>query len=117
MYNLECQDKVKDCVFIIQKLEDFGLRKICKGYFYVIKILDYILSEGTEIRSFGEDVYPVVAEFFNVKVNTIERNIRNYIKIISRDLPQNVLNLNSCEGLSCCKFICKLKFLISQILI
>ena len=106
------EEKVKDCVYIMQKLNEFGLYKKSVGLFYLIKILDYIMNEERDIVSFQEDVYPFIAEFFGVDERTIERNIRNFIMIVCRDC-NNVEIVNNLQGLSCCKFIYKIKDMIS----
>ena len=101
------EEKVKDCVYIMKKLDEMGLYKKSVGLFYLIKILDYIMNEERDIVSFQEDVYPFIAEFFGVDERTIERNIRNFIMIVCRDCD-NVEIVNNLQGLRCCKFIYKL---------
>lgn len=110
------EEKVKDCVYIIQKLNEIGINKKCVGYFYLIKILDFLMNGDCEIVSFCEDVYPVVAKFFDVNESTIERNIRNLIMIICRDC-ENAELVDKIKGLSCCKFIYKIKDIISLFIV
>ena len=108
MVKEEFNEKIKHCVYIIRKLKQLGVYNGCIGFAYLVKVLDLVLTKDKDVYCFGSEVYPEVAKFFGVKENTIERNIRNLIKILCRDSV--CCELFDCENPpSCCKLIYILK--------
>ena len=89
------------------------------GFYYLIEILNLLINQGIKVKSYSNQIYPIVALKYNKSVCTIERNIRNLIdKCWSVDLLKR-LNIfyHGNKKPSCCKFIELLKMYInSQIL-
>ena len=116
MVKKEFNEKIKHCIFIIRKLKQLGVYYGCIGFAYLVKVLDFVLTNDKDVYCFNSEVYPEVAKYFGVNENTIERNIRNLIKILCRDRVG--CELFDCENPpTCCKFIYILKDIIRSSLI
>ena len=88
------------------------------GFYYLIDILELIINQNFEVKSFSIEVYPQVASRYNKSAWTVERDIRNSIdktwkKGFGDELKKFYFKL---EKPSCCEFIHLLKtFILAEI--
>lgn len=70
-------DKVEK--ILNQALPKFGISPSIKGYHYICKAVKIVLDNPEITISFSKQVYPEMANTFNVSAMSIERSIRNAI--------------------------------------
>lgn len=97
--------------FIKTKLNELGISNHFVAYYFLTDILDKMINEDVEIRSFSREVYPYLAEKYNVNTFTIERNIRNLIsKKWDNDLKNSLSKFwKKDKPPRCCEFVYILK--------
>ena len=102
--------------FYIKRIKELGISANYLGFYYIIEILDLLLNERMVVRSFSKQVYPKLANKYNKKETTIERNIRNIIdKYWETELKNKLMHLwLKTEKPTCCEFIYILKNYILQ---
>lgn len=66
---------------IFSALMKLGISPNIKGFHYITKAITISLNATTPKLNFSRQVYPVIADYFNVTSNSIERAIGNAIKI------------------------------------
>ena len=110
---------IEDKRYLVKKLSYIGVDKKYTGYFFLIEIMNILINElPHRIISFSREVYPLVADRYNVSVCSIERDIRNVIdKCWSQEMAArlNVFRLD-CDRPCCRDFIFMIKnFIMRQI--
>ncbi len=104
--------------YLKKRICDLGITDNYIGYYYLLDILNIIINEEKTIRCFSREVYPHLAEKYKTKDCTIERDIRNIIKV-NWDIKlkhklKNYWRENSRP--TCCKFIYLVKnYVLSDI--
>ena len=110
---------IENKLFLVKKLKCIGVDNKYTGYFFLVEIMYILINElPHRIISFSREVYPLVAERYNVSVCSIERDIRSVIeKCWSQEMAAklNVFRLSSDRP--CCRdFIFMIKnFILRQI--
>lgn len=56
-----------------------GIAPRTKGYHYICKAVDIYLERPTVTLNFSKNLYPEVADYFDVASSSVERAIRNAI--------------------------------------
>ena len=99
--------KISKSYYIKKRVYDLGITDNYIGYYYLIDILDIIINKQKSIRCFSKEVYPNLAEKYNTNDCTIERNIRNIIKVNWEiNLKHKLKNFwRDNSRPTCCKFI------------
>ncbi len=102
--------------YYIKRVKELGITPKYIGFYYIVEILDLLINESMFVRSFSKQVYPLLAEKYNKKPNTMERNIRSVIDKLWEDKLKSKL---MCFWLrekkpTCCEFIYILKSYIMQ---
>lgn len=99
-------------VYFVKRMDLLGISNKYSGYFELIEIMNILINERSgRVDSFSREIYPIVAQRFNVGAHTIERNIRNVIdKCWSLDLMKtlNVYRIDS-DKPTCQEFIFMIK--------
>jgi len=108
--------KIHRCRFIIKRLDGLGINRKYLGYYYVVDILDIMINDDMEIKSFSRQIYPQIASKYGKTECTVERNIRS---LIDKTWGINVSNLlgdfsPSEEKPTCQKFLYAVKNYIIQ---
>lgn len=67
-------------IFFVKQLDYLGIQKKYLGYYTLVELMDVLINNCLEFKSFSTDVYPYIANKYGKTVCTIERNIRNLIK-------------------------------------
>ena len=67
--------------FLKKRMTDLGITQNYKGYYYLLEILNIIINEERVVRCFSKEIYPILAKKYAIKGSTIERDIRNIIKV------------------------------------
>lgn len=76
------RSRVVNNLYVSKRLRDIGITNDYLGFYFLVDILDLMINENIQIRSFSRDVYPLLAEKYAVHEFTIERNIRNIINTL-----------------------------------
>ncbi len=66
-------------IFFVKMLRELGISSKYLGFYFLIDILDMLINKKMVVKSFSKEVYPIIAQKYNMKECTIERNIRNLI--------------------------------------
>ena len=111
MCKQELEQRLLNNKYIVRKMKELGILENYTGFYFIVDILDLLINQMVEVKSFSKDIYPKVAKIYNKDVTTIERNIRNLINHIwNKDLNSNLLQIWKEETKpSCCKFIYLIK--------
>ncbi len=105
-------------IFFVKMLRELGISSRYLGFYFLIDILDMLINKKMVVKSFSKEVYPIIAQKYNMKECTIERNIRNLIdKSWSQKIKHKVKGLwFNQEKPTCCKFIYIVKnYIVMQI--
>ena len=105
--DLKYGSMVKKNEFFKKRLKDVGAKKSCTGFFISVYILELIINQKLEIKSFSKSLYPLVAEKFNKHISCIERDIRTLISSSWNNNMKNKLSkvANFNKKPTCRKFI------------
>ena len=104
--------------YIKESMSELGITKQYTAYYFLVDILDILINESRIVRSFYKEVYPIVAKKYHKNDCSIERDIRNMIKVTWDIRLKNKLSQfwNKERRPSCCEFIYLVKnYLIMQI--
>ena len=93
---------IADKKYIKRIIDDIGFCSKYKGYYFLIYMVDVVLK--SKVRSFSKELYPQVAVVFNVRECSIERDIRNLIKV--SDINMEKLNVDKVK--KSCRFFVNL---------
>ena len=76
---VEKNEEVKKSVgkFLVR----IGLFANLKGFNYILSAVDEVLANPTCLNSIMKELYPKIAQKFNVTTSGVERNIRNAIEV------------------------------------
>lgn len=66
-------------IFFIKQLDELGLNRKYTGFYLLVEIMQVMINEQRIIKSFSEQLYPIIATKYGKTVCTIERNIRSII--------------------------------------
>ncbi len=115
----QCSKIVSTNYFVKKRVLDIGISRKYIAYYYLVDILDYLINNDCEIRSFSREVYPELAKKYEKSDFTVERDIRNVIKLFWGTIKQKLLTFWSADRRpSCCKFIVLLRdYILSEIVL
>lgn len=105
-------------LFIDKVMEGLDVDKSYMGYYFIIDIMDLLINKNLHVRSFSREVYPIIAEKYDKKLMSIERDIRNFIdKNWNEKMKNGLSQFWSCgDKPTCCKFIFMLKnYILSKV--
>lgn len=72
---------IKDNAYFTKRLQDVvGPNPLKTGFYFVVSIVDLIVNNELKVKSFSKEIYPIIAEKYNVNVSCIERDIRTLIE-------------------------------------
>lgn len=111
--------KVQEHLYFSKKLNSIGITNTFIGFYYLVDIMDILINKEEHVKSFSRQVYPVVAEDFNKKQCTVERDIRVIINSLwQRKLKDTLSDFWAKErNPHCCEFIYIIKnFLIKDLI-
>ena len=81
--------------FFKKRIKEMGITPKYMGFYYLIEILDLLINQGVIVRSFSKQVYPMLAQKYNKKESTIERNIRSLIyKFWDKNIKEKLMFLS-----------------------
>lgn len=90
---------------IIQEiLDDFGIHKTNKGYYYIIDSVAMIMQQDYTKLHFKSEIYPYVADGYKgIRSSSVEHSIRNAIHAAYRDQLKSVVvnkmsDFENCPG-------------------
>ncbi len=67
-------------VFFIKVLDELGIQRKYMGYYLLIELMEVLVNQEKRVKSFSQEVYPIIAEKYGKTACTVERNIRNLIQ-------------------------------------
>lgn len=70
---------LKQHYYFNRKIGELGVTIDFIGFYYLGDIMEILINQGEKVRSFSKQVYPILAQKYNKKECTIERDIRNVI--------------------------------------
>lgn len=110
-------EKIAKYRYISKQIRDLGVKRGTLGYYFLVSIESILLRNPNGINAFYKEIYPTVAEMYDRKEWTVERNIRHLIDKLWEDGKRNkAYNLFKGEKPTCCRFIYLVKnFLMAQI--
>ena len=79
--NIRYGDKISEKYFIKKCVDRYGVSEDYTAHYFLVDIIDILVNENRKVKSFSREVYPLLAQKYNKKDCTIERNIRNVIDI------------------------------------
>ncbi len=102
--------------FLNRKLKTLGIGEDYKAYYYLINIMDEMINNEMQVRSFSRQMYPLIAKKLEIREWTIERDIRHIINVLWDYKLKNKLSMfwGKVERPSCCQFIYIIKDYIVQ---
>ena len=103
-------------IYFIKQLDNLGIDRKYTAYYLLVEIMQILINEEREIKSFSKEVYPQIARKYGKTDCTIERNIRNLIKKCWNEELMLKLNAYYPEGSmpTCREFIYLIKNYISK---
>ncbi|MBR1987936.1 MAG: hypothetical protein IKA36_02730 [Clostridia bacterium] len=72
---------ISEKYFIKKCVKKCGVSQNYTAHYFLVDIIDLLVNENLKVKSFSREVYPMLAQKYNKKDCTIERNIRNAIDI------------------------------------
>ena len=79
-------------IYFIKQLDELGLNRKYTGFYLLVEIMQVMINEERIIRSFSEQVYPMIAMKYGKTTCTIERNVRSIISKCWNDSMMKKLN-------------------------
>ena len=76
---------ISEKYFIKKCVKKYGVSQDYTAHYFLVDIIDLLINENKKVKSFSREVYPILAQKYNKKDCTIERNIRNVIDIRYKD--------------------------------
>ena len=91
---------ISEKYFIKKCVKKCGVSQNYTAHYFLVDIIDLLVNENLKVKSFSREVYPMLAQKYNKKDCTIERNIRNAIDICWQNKDEEdkptVKNLFTC---------------------
>lgn len=91
--------------FFSKMLDNLNIHKNYTGYFFMLDILDILINQKMQVKSFSRQVYPIIAKKYSKSECAIERNIRSLIDKCWNGFLQQKLNVTTNKKPTCCEFI------------
>ncbi len=102
-----CSKIVSNGYFINKRVRQLGISPKFMGLYYLIDIMDILINEERKVKSFSREVYPALAEKYERKSCSVERDIRFVIKKFWDDrLKERLADFwTEDKRPKCCEFI------------
>lgn len=110
---------VEGKIYFLKQLDNLGIYRRYTGYYLLVEMMHILINEERKIVSFSKEVYPQIAKKYGKSDCTVERNIRNLIKMCWCEEMMNKLNTFYPEGElpTCREFVYLIRnYIISQLL-
>lgn len=83
--NIRYGNLISEKYFIKKCVKKCGVSQDYTAHYFLVDIIDLLVNENKKVKSFSKEIYPLLAQKYNKKDCTIERNIRNVIDIRYKD--------------------------------